>query len=84
MCIKEFTFIKLTLTNATDKTYKTTRCRCGQMLLNGTRYMDEYDYYFRGCREDFTCETETDGMRGKVDNENCVKQYKKNVSLFRC
>ena len=53
------------------------------MLLNGTRYMDKYDYW-DGCREDFTCETETDGRYGKVDNENCIKQYKKNVSLFRC
>ena len=43
--------------------------------------MDDFDYWTMGCREDFTCETET---RGKYDNENCIKEYKRNVSLFRC
>ena len=80
-----------TLTNPTARKYKTTTCRCGQMLLNGTRYMDNFDYWSMGCTgEDFTCETETarwdeDGkvVIGHYDNENCITQYKykNNVSL---
>ena len=82
-----------TLNNVTTRKYKTTTCRCGQMLLNGTRYKDNFDYWSMGCTgEDFTCVTETarwdeDGkvVIGRYDNENCITQYKykNNVSLVK-
>ena len=64
-------------TNVTAKTYKSTTCRCGQMFLNGSRYMDDHDYRL-DCGLDFTCGTITE----QEDNERCIKEYLYNVSFF--